>query len=208
MTDQPVLANSPILQRPQTAVWCLGAIAGVALWAAIGANLPDRIKLLGLFPLIWAGLTGIGLRWFADEMHISVRIWAVLLVGTLIAAGEAGMVLGGWTLYCAELQKQFEKTPQMSMGDLMDSKRANQSKAGDDSQSEAAKMRQQMEQELDARILERRAVQGQLATYLYRRIQRLGDVSSPWPEVFWGCEIVFGSLIGIWCFKHGHLGRA
>lgn len=201
MTDSQAPLKSTIPPRPRPFVWCLGAIVGVALATAISVNLPDRIKLLGLFPLIWGGLIGIGLKWWADEMELPIRGWPTMLSGLLLAAGEIGMVLGGWLVYRVELRRQFDKQPAVSIDELVLSKRGGQSALP--AQSEAVAARRKMEQELDASIRERQTAQLQFSTFLYRRIHRLGDLSTPWPEVFWGCEIVFGTLAGVWCLRNG-----
>ncbi|MDB5389186.1 MAG: Tryptophanyl-tRNA synthetase [Planctomycetaceae bacterium] len=205
MNEPQTPTTTPHSLRARPLVWCLGAVAGVALSAAICVNLPDRVKLLGLFPLIWGGGMGFGLRWWADEQKFPIRGWPTILASLLIAAGEVGLVLGGWILYREGLQRQFAKVPSMSVEDLVDSQLAAKSKPIND--SESTKARRQMELELDAIVRERRIVQLQFSTFLYRRIQRLGDFSTPWPEVFWGCEIAFGTLAGVWCLKYGSLSR-
>jgi hypothetical protein len=205
-TDSATLAVNANQPKSKCVVWCSGALAAVALSAAIAVNLPDRVKLLGLFPLVWAGLLGVVLHWWADETRVSIHGWPTLLSGLLIAAGEVGIVLGGWSLYGAELQREFEKVP--SFETVLTTQRKTDSQAKMKVKSSEPDARERLEREYDAKIQERRAVLMQLTTYLSRRLQKLGDFASPYPEIFWACEILLGTAVGVWCFQRVSLSRS
>lgn len=212
MTDSPRTVSADLVvdvnpTRPKPVAWCIGALAVIALSAAIAINLPERVKLLGLFPLIWAGFLGTALHWWADENFVSVRGWPTLLTGLLIAAGEVGIVLGGWMLYRAELQRQFDATPEMSFETAVVAQRDAGSRTKMPAQPLKSDVSEQQELGLSAEIQERRAVLMQLPTFLFRRLQRVGELASPYPEIFWACEILLGTAVGVWCFQRVSLSR-
>jgi len=203
----PESASNPA-QRSRTLDWCLGAVVICGLGTMIGVFLPSRLKLLGLFPIFWGGLIGIGFRWLADELNVKRRNWSTLLVGFFVFATEVGMVLGGWMIYRSDLQRHFDKIPALQSPSLMPEPNLRMNQINEPTamtpEIESAEdgVRRNLEAEIDARIRDRRRVQLELSTYLYRRILRLGDFSSPWPEFFWGSEIVFGTFAGVWCWKN------
>lgn len=195
--------STPVSSSPRPLAWFFGAIAAVTLSAAIAVNFPDRIKSLGLLPIIWAGLIGFGLRWWADESQVSIRGWPTILSLLLIAAGEVGILLGGWAVYRSHLLRKFKKHPTISLEDLATSRGRVDSVEKDKSTSDESAVRRQQEAEHDAKIWKRRQEQLQLSTFLHYRLLRLGSFSTPWPEIFCGVEIICGTFVGVWCFRKG-----
>jgi hypothetical protein len=45
-------------------------------------------------------------------------------------------------------------------------------------------------------------------TYLHLRVEMLGDWSSPWPEVFWGGELLLGTAGSVWMALRGRSREA
>lgn len=190
--------NSPIdaaTSRPRPLFWLSGAVIAVSLAALLAAHLPDRAKLLGLFPLVWGLAAGAGLRWWAHECHLAAPRWMLLCALLLLLGGEAGIVLETWRGHRSDLQRQFAKDP--SAGFVKQAQQAAATSALEKASPEETALRQQLQAEVE-RVREVRRQTRSLSAFLRRRLKALGDWSQPWPELFWGGEIVLGSLAGMW----------
>lgn len=193
MSDSPSENSQPVSQpvlHPRPVVWLLGAVLGTALFAALAAHLPDRAKLLGLFPLIWGAAAGVGLSWWATECRLKMSPAILMVSWLIVATGEAGIVLEAWRVHRSELQRQFSKDP--SSGFIAQAKK---SEVTSDKPEEVA-MQNQFLAELD-RVRQSRKQSLSLTAFLYRRLKKLGDLPQPWPEIFWGGEILLGGLCAV-----------
>jgi len=217
MIETPELTEKSQLGTIEHVTRWLGATVVVVLLATVcGVVLPSRIKLLGLFPLAWGAAVGCGVRYLADRFHVKSTGWRTVVVLVGLAAGEAGIVLGGWGLYRFDLRKQFDRIPSLGFpsADLLQGKAdLPKEKAGSTGENQSTEdyripsaknslERHEQEAELEAKVLERQQIQLQLGTFLYRRILRLGEFPAPWPYLFWLSEILFGTWAGFWCWKN------
>lgn len=217
MIETPELTEKSQLGTTEHVTRWLGATVVVVLLATVcGVVLPSRIKLLGLFPLAWGAAVGCGVRYLADRFHVKPTGWRTVVVLVGLAAGEAGIVLGGWGLYRFDLHKQFDRIPTLGfpsedllrenpdqVAETVASLGENQANQGRRIRLEKnTEERRQQEAELEAKVLERQQIQLQLGTFLYRRILRLGEFPAPWPYLFWLSEILFGTWAGFWCWKN------
>lgn len=195
-SNTPALPAVPQpLARPRPLAWLIGSVVGIALFAGLAAHLLDRVKLLGLFPLIWGAVAGAGLRWWANECQLGSARWLPGISFLLLAAGEAGIVMESWRVHRTELQRQFDNDP--SAGFMRQAQKQVPKAADTSKNPEEAALHQQLQAELErVRVLRRYALS--LSAYLHRRLKKLGDLSQPWPEAFWAAEIVLGSLCGVW----------
>ena len=193
MAELQLESPPPSPERRSTSrplAWVAGAIVGVSLAVVLAVQLPDRTKLLGLFPLVWAGSVGWGLGWWAVECQLRITRVVILAAGLLIGCGEAGIVLQAWRAYQSELRQQFQRDPSAGFA-----KQVEQTSSTGQSPEEI-KLRMQLLAELE-RVRSRRRQALQLTTFLQRRLRKLGDLSTPWPELFFAGEIVLGSLFGV-----------
>ncbi|MES2788406.1 MAG: hypothetical protein V4719_02210 [Planctomycetota bacterium] len=179
---------SPVAPRPLA--WLAGVVVGTALAAVLAVQLPDRAKLLGLFPLIWGGMVGLGYGWWAGECRLRVSRWIYLLAFLLLAAGEAGIVYQAWQRYQLELRQQFTRDPAAGMA-----KQAEQAPVETDN-PEQLELRKQLLAEFE-RVRQRRREALGLSEFLQRRLRKLGNIPQPWPELFYAGEILLGSLAGL-----------
>lgn len=193
-TSVPASVPQPAIHARPLA-WLLGSVVGIMLFAVVAAHLPDRTKLLGLFPLFWGAVAGAGLRWWANECHLESPRWLVGLSCVLLAAGEAGIVAEAWRVHRTELQRQFESDP--STGFLRQAQKQGTMPLETAKSPEEAALHKQLQTEME-RVRELRRYALSLPAFLSRRLKRLGVLPQPWPEVFWAGEIVLGSLCGVW----------
>ena len=109
MSDSTPLTDPPITPVPRRLKWLLGIVVATALAAILAVQLPDRAKLLGLFPMIWGGLLGFGFAWWAGECRVRIARWGYAAAFLLLATGEATIVFQAWQLYQFELRQQFSR---------------------------------------------------------------------------------------------------
>ncbi|MDB5335773.1 MAG: Tryptophanyl-tRNA synthetase [Planctomycetaceae bacterium] len=183
----PPTANNP---APRRLAWLVGVIVGTALAAILAVQLPDRAKLLGLFPLIWGGLLGMGYAWWAGECRLKLSRWVYCVALLLLAIGEAGIVYQAWQFYQLDLRQQFSRDPAAGLV-----KQAEQSPIAN-GKPEEIELRKQLLAEFE-RVRQRRREALGLSTFLQRRLRKLGDIPQPWPELFYAGEILLGSLVGL-----------
>ena len=188
--SESTLSPPPSNPAPRRLAWFAGVIIGTALAAVLAVQLPDRAKLLGLFPLIWGGLIGWGYAWWGRECRIRLSRWVCAAAILLLAAGEAGIVCQAWRLYQIELRQQFSRDPAAGFV-----KQAEQTPVASDKPEEVA-LRKQLQAELE-RVRQRRQDALGLSTFLQRRLRKLGDLPQPWPELFYAGEILLGSVVGL-----------
>ena len=181
---------------PRPWVWLTGVVIGTALAAILAVQLPERAKLLGLFPLVWGGLLGLGYAWWAVECRVKLLHWGYGAAWLLLAAGEAGIVYQAWQHYQYRLQQQFSRDPAAGIV-----RQAEQSPV-DDSQQANIESRKQLLAEFE-RVRQRRRHALGLSTFLQRRLRKLGDIPQPWPKLFYAGEILFGSLTGLAAMRLG-----
>lgn len=193
-TSAPASVPQPAV-RARPLAWLLGSVVGIVLFAVLAAHVPDRAKLLGLFPLIWGAVAGAGLRWWANECHLVSPRWLLGISCLLLATGEAGIVAESWRVHRADLQRQFDSDP--SAGFVRQAQKQGAQSPEKAKDSTEAALQKQLQAEME-RVRELRRYARSLPAFLQRRLKKLGDLPQPWPELFWAGEIVLGSLCGMW----------
>lgn len=189
MSESP-LSPPPSNPSSRPLAWLVGAVVGTALAAILAVQLPDRAKLLGLFPLIWGGLLGLGYAWWAGECRLKMSRWIYGVALILLATGEAGIVYQAWQIYQLDLRQQFNRDPAAGLV-----QKAEQTSVAN-AKPEEIELRKQLLAEFE-RVRQRRREALRLSTFLQRRLRKLGDVPQPWPELFYASEILLGSLAGL-----------
>ena len=108
----------------------------------------------------------------------------------MIATGEAAIVYQAWQIYQTDLRQQFSRDPAAGLVQQAEQVPAENVKP------EEQELRKQLLAEFE-RVRQRRRETLGLPTFLQRRLRKLGDISSPWPEIFYASEILLGSLAGL-----------
>ena len=190
MSDSNLLPPPTVDTSSHPLRWSAGAVVVTALAAVLAVQLPDRAKLLGLFPLIWGGLLGWGYAWWGGECRIRLARWVYIAAFLMIATGEAAIVYQAWQIYQTDLRQQFSRDPAAGLVQQAEQVPAENVKP------EEQELRKQLLAEFE-RVRQRRRETLGLPTFLQRRLRKLGDISSPWPEIFYASEILLGSLAGL-----------
>lgn len=186
-------------QRTDVAGWFLiGAIGVAALFLAF-VHAPQRIKLPLLSPLVLGVLAGWGLGAWARARQVAAPRLILVASALLIVAGELGMAfethrLGAPAIRTEMNRRKLEQAPladqieQAMIDEADDEAKRDQLR----NESESARRRRREEFDRQQRLLT-------FAGYLESRIPtQWGRWPLPWPELFWGAEIVLSSVLGAW----------
>lgn len=193
MDEEPSTTSSKDEANPPGSsplIWLAGGLIGTVAISLVAAHAPPRIRLIGLFSIVFGLAIGWSLSRLAEklECRISQTDMGVVVV-ILSVAGLIGCTWETWRL--EEVRKP---------------------KSGND--AIVARMIEQMK--LQTSIGQARSVPNQLEMvpppsssltefrrYLARRIRQLGEWSSPWPEAFWLLEICAGAAASVWIAIRG-----
>ena len=179
--DSSIAASSKIplpgttpKERLSLLQWLWVAVFVMTVLALIWAHSPARIRLIGLFSLAF-GLAGgciLGATTRFLEKPVSRNV--VLLSFVLIALGEVGWTLESYRIRVGQLRQDYEQdVPQLITPEFF---------------------KQARHEEL--------AKRARFPVYLQQRVAPLVQGATPIPELFWGCEILLGSLAGAWITRH------
>lgn len=146
----------------------VASIATIAL-ALAAAHAPDRIRLLGLYSIAF----GLLLAWIqvrlAAFLQMKVTFLVIAIIGLLTLAG---LVASACQTVALEPQPKLEAS----------------------FHPVAALVAAQMEKENPGKAKEvPPTYPDRFRSYLVRRVNNLGDWSSPWPEAMWVGEILLGT---------------
>jgi hypothetical protein len=181
--------------------WLLVAFFVVTPMALIWAHSPARIRLIGLFSLAFGVAAGWILGVTARFLTRPATQNVVLLSFVLIALGEVGWTLESYRIYVGQLRQAYEQdVPRLITPELF--------KQQDVEGIEGVNVPQRLQAagKLGRSIQEARheELNKQIGfpEYLQQRITPLVQWPTPFPELFWSCEILLGSLAGAWITRH------
>ena len=180
MTESP----SPPTDASQSSIpwlsWLARAALVVLALSIAAAQVPARVKLLGLFSIGVGGAMGVASAFFTRPHPNRVSSQWLLATSLMALSGLAGST---WLAFRSDSASQ-SKSPQQQM---------------------AATMIKQMERDSGGEIAPVPAVSAadEFRWYLARRVKQLGAWSSPWPELFWCMELLAGGAAAAWGFRFG-----
>ena len=177
--QQPDLLNVATLPGSRLTFVIGIVIVGAGLSIA-AAHAPARIRLLGLFSLGFGLLVG----WLASQLAQRLRspVGPVDLVVIGIVT-FASLIASTWQTFRLEPEPKTETPQHPIVVAVMNEMRKKEGMSLEDLPEPTL---------MTPRPIDR------FRQYLARRIQTLGEWSSPWPEVFWGCEALIGTAGAIW----------
>lgn len=175
--------------------WLLVGAIGMTVLAIVGAHTPMRVRLLGLFSLVYGLAGGLFLGKVAGAFHLRRSGAALVASFLLIAAAEAGLTLESYRLWRAGQMARLERAAE-EMRPLPTVPTSPPPPSGLPSLAQ----RQAAEVLLDAM----RDDQVSFRRYLALRLTRRGDWPAPWPAVIWSLELLLGSAAGAWFARRIH----
>lgn len=162
-------------------------IVGAGL-SILAAQCPPRVRLLGLFSVGWGAIYGCLLSQLARRIRCSLNSPALVIIALLTLGGLAGVTWQSFRLETPPVTNNRTHPLAAAM---------------------ASQIRQSPENVPDE---VKQAFQTEAAgpqapgfhDYLARRVRMLGIWPNPWPEVFWGAELVLGTSAAIAVALRGH----
>lgn len=193
MTPGTDIASAPALSLRQ---WLLLAVCCVAILALLSAHAPGRIRLIGLFAVVFGLVAGGILGTAARNLKFANTRLLVPLTFVLIACGEAGMTTESHRVYITTLKAVYEKDiPSLPLQLMKEQGSLETPKLDVQQQMKTAGKISQSFHEDRLQILKE---QSGFFRYLRYRISPLGEWAVPFATVFWICEVILGSLSGTW----------
>lgn len=151
--------------------FAIAAIVIAAALSVIAAHAPARIRLLGLFSLGFGLICGWLLTRLAATLHVRLDAPKLALIATVTLAGLI-------TSVCQTVALQPVK-PRDAIPHPI-----------------AALVAAQLGETPAQQPVP--TFGGRLRTHLIRRVEKLGEWSSPWPEIFWTTELLVGTAGSVW----------
>lgn len=167
--------TSTIPSEPKSAengsivMFALVSVIATGALALVAAHAPPRIRLLGLYTLAFGLLNAFIQTRLAAFLNVRLSALVTVIIAATTFAGIVGSVLQTVALQpqAKPLDASFHPVAAMVEARMEKTEQAKES---------APTFAERMH------------------TYLMRRVSILGDWSSPWPEAFWGCELILGTV--------------
>lgn len=179
--------------------WLLVGALGVGGLYLAFVHAPPRIRLPVLAPLALGALTGWALGKWAAARRIESRSAAAIVATALIVAGQAGVAVETHRLGVPAIRAALSRQ-NLELGSIADGIEQGMIESAQDDETrkelmaahEDAHRRRDEEERRNQRSLT-------FPGYLESRIPpQWGRWSPPWPELFWGIEVVTAGLLGGW----------
>lgn len=169
---------------PGSAIWFWpGAIAVAAGLAIAAAHAPARIRLLGVFSVAFGLILGWLLSRLAAALHQRLNIPQVAWVGVVTAAGLIGSVCHLVALQPIPAPPTFSHPVATMLAARM--------------QEESGIQPGDTIPEFQPFPYKPPTFAQRVQAYLSSRVQSLGFWPSPWPELFWGAEVLIGTAAAV-----------
>lgn len=196
-TDRQRPDHHPARQSERFVEWLAIAAVGLAAFTLAAPYAPARMKLLGLFAVVCGLLAGWGVGTLARVLDVGRNRGSVTIAVVLIVGGQAGLALQSWRLYAAQLEATYQAEVDLPLALPQGDGDGGASfdlegtfRAGDELRSS---LREERRREL--------AEKAGFPSFLKHRVSPLGDWASPWPEVFFGIELLLAAAVGTWVFR-------
>ncbi|MEX2287287.1 MAG: hypothetical protein WD648_09375 [Planctomycetaceae bacterium] len=182
-------STSSVESRPvglaNLALWLLFAVVGLTALTLVFVHAPGRIKLIGLYAVVYGLIAGGALGLLARKLRLPSTMRLVVISFLLIAAGEMGIAIESHRVWAAGGWDAFDKSP---TGKLAAEVLINPGSPAD--------LRASLQESLD-----RQHEEFSFPGYLARRVSPLGAWPAPWPTVAWLAEVVLAAAAGCWAFQ-------
>lgn len=186
MEQTPSPPESEVNSRPnRSSIWvCL--VAGLVMTTALAlaaAHSPPRIRLIGLFSIAFGLAVGWLLARLVEKLDVGLSRRALGAAAAVFTV--CGLIGSTWeTVRLNEAQKPKSGTDTVAAR-LIEQIRS-QSNAGNHDETPGLTS----PVETSSLVVFRR--------YLAHRLRPLGELSSPWPEIFWCVELCAAAAASVW----------
>lgn len=150
---------------------CVLVSAGLSL---VAAHAPGRVRLLGLFSIVFGAVIGWSIVWLAQKLDARPKRTSIGLLAAVLTLG--GLIGCLWETIRVE--------------EVMHPKSANEQLA--------ERLYQQMQNNDGKSMPREQSPLDNYRSYLARRVRQLGDWKSPWPETLWLVELFAACAASIW----------
>jgi hypothetical protein len=181
--------------------WLLIGAIGVGFLFLAAVYAPQRVKLPLISPLVLGAVAGWGLGALAGGRKALPAVFVIAASVCLIAAGEFGRTVETYRRELPALRRQIEINLQHhDIADRLDETLLEPDAVAQTPEGAGLSLdRSAVERAARLRADERAQLE-RLATfagYLEHRIPpQWGRWPAPWPEIFWGAEILLASTLG------------
>jgi len=161
-----------------SAIWFWpGAVAISAGMAIAAAHAPARIRLLGVFSVVFGLILGWLLSRLAETVHHKIQTLQISWIGLCAATGLIGSVC-----HLVALQPTSDPNLSKHVATILATRMQNENgiQPGDSLPE-----------------FKPPTFGNRLQRFLISRVQSVGAWPSPWPELFWGGEVLAGTAAAV-----------
>jgi hypothetical protein len=181
--------------------WLLIGAIGVGFLFLAAVYAPQRVKLPLISPLVLGAAAGWGLGALAAGRKALHAVFVIAASVCLIAAGEIGRTVETYRRELPALRRQIEKNLQHhDIADRLDETLLEPDADAETPEGSGLSLdRSAVERAARLRADERAQLERLVtfAGYLENRIPpQWGHWPAPWPEIFWGAEILLAGTLG------------
>ncbi len=181
--------------------WMLLCSIGLAALSIVAAHAPPVLRRFLLFSAAFGAVAGWGIARLAGVARCPIPRGGPALAAALVLAGQLGMTWAHWRRESAALAREL----QQSAATAAFARQMLESSAPPGPNDDALRPGfDEMLQKVRAADEEARTRLKESLTFpAYRRlrVRTLGQWTSPWPELFWGTELLTACAVGTWMFR-------
>lgn len=180
--------------------WLIVGAAGVALLFVVSAHFPEAVKIPGLFAVALGAIAGWGLGRWGAAMGLTPGAAVAIAAGVAIAGGE-GLAAAKTQRDRARYLRAQPKWQESPRDPVTDHLREYLAQNPGGAPAKDREVLEQMRADFETGEARRRERLEFLTFYGYltHRIPKdWGRWSYPWPAIFWGAEVLLGSVLGAW----------
>ncbi len=199
MTDQ-ITESQPAQPNSKTGFvqWLLVALVLITALSLLAVHLPERLKLLLVYAVVYGLIAGGALTTLAVKFGVTINKMFILTLVCLIIFGQSLVLYLSHQRYKDATLKQFKADQTSMVIDRMFS-------TGEPPEDpEARKEYEQVFKQFQAAKTERKETEQrllQISSYLQHRISPVANLKSPWPHLFWLLELTLCCLAAIWASR-------
>ena len=157
-------------------IWLIACIISVSALSIAASNAPSRIRLIGLFSIAFGLVVGWVVVWLASQLQAEPGRRFTVVTAVLLSL--CGLIGSTWQTSRLDEALSIQSGKDALAARLIKEFERQDKQSDSDNQS--------LSEVTD------------FQKYLSRRLQKLGNWTSPWPECFWVTELVAAAIAAGW----------